>query len=213
MTSRSWNRDSSVMMSSVKPSEKNSWSGSPLMFTNGSTAIEGTRVGVGFGCAAPEAAAAPVSLPSKQHAENANRPADVLDGVFAEILEADVEPVADLFAHCGGDADAAGLRDRLETRGDIHAVAEDVVVLDDHVAEIDADAIQQATVRAFVTLRHRTLKVSRATDCLGDALEFHQHSVAGGLDDAALAFRDGRVDQFLAHGPEARERARLRRLP
>ncbi len=32
----------------------------------------------------------------------------------------------------------------LETRRDVDAVAEDVVVLDDHVAEIDADAIQHA---------------------------------------------------------------------
>ncbi len=38
-TSRKW--ASAVMMSSVMPSEKYSCSGSPDMFTNGSTAIEG----------------------------------------------------------------------------------------------------------------------------------------------------------------------------
>src|SRR5207244_4057020 len=41
MTSRSWKRDSSVMMSSVRPSAKNSCSGSPLMLTSGSTAMDG----------------------------------------------------------------------------------------------------------------------------------------------------------------------------
>ena len=37
-------------------------------------------------------------------------------------------------------ADAARLRQRLQPRRDVHAVAENVAVLDDHVAEIDADA-------------------------------------------------------------------------
>ena len=36
--------------------------------------------------------------------------------------------------------DAARLGDAFESRGDIDAVAEDIVVLDDHVAEVDADA-------------------------------------------------------------------------
>ncbi len=41
ITNSSRNRDSSVMMSSVMPSAKNSCSGSPLMLLNGSTAIDG----------------------------------------------------------------------------------------------------------------------------------------------------------------------------
>ena len=41
ITNSERNRDSSVMMSSVMPSEKYSCSGSPLMLVKGSTAIEG----------------------------------------------------------------------------------------------------------------------------------------------------------------------------
>ena len=41
ITKSDWKRDSSVMMSSVMPSVKYSCSGSPLMFWNGSTAIDG----------------------------------------------------------------------------------------------------------------------------------------------------------------------------
>ena len=108
------------------------------MLAKGSTAIDGTRAG----CLASAAARRPalgVRL-SKTHAKDADRPADVLDALLAEILEVDVEPVADLIAHRRGDADAARLGQRLEPRRDVHAVAEDVVVLDDDVAEIDADA-------------------------------------------------------------------------
>src|SRR3954463_1010805 len=41
ITNSEWKRDNSVMMSSVIPSTKYSCSGSPLMFWNGSTAIDG----------------------------------------------------------------------------------------------------------------------------------------------------------------------------
>ena len=41
MTNSSENRDSSVMMSSVMPSLKYSWPGSPLMLVKARTAIEG----------------------------------------------------------------------------------------------------------------------------------------------------------------------------
>ena len=60
---------------------------------------------------------------------DADRPADVLDLPLAEILVADLEPVADLIAHRRRYADAAGLGDRLEARRDIDAVAEDVAPL------------------------------------------------------------------------------------
>ena len=39
-----------------------------------------------------------------------------------------------------GDADAAGLSDALQSGGDVDAVAEDVISLDQHVADMDTDA-------------------------------------------------------------------------
>ena len=50
MTNRDFERDSPVMMSSTMPSAKYSCSGSPLMFSNGSTAMEGLS-GSARGCA------------------------------------------------------------------------------------------------------------------------------------------------------------------
>src|SRR5215470_17804646 len=41
ITKSEWKRDNSVMMSSVTPSVKYSCSGSPVMFRNGKTAMEG----------------------------------------------------------------------------------------------------------------------------------------------------------------------------
>ncbi len=75
------------------------------------------------------------------HPKDVDRAGDVFDVLVAEILKGNVvKPVADLIAHGTRDADAAGLGKHLKTRRDVDAVAEDVVLLDDDIAQIDADA-------------------------------------------------------------------------
>ena len=115
---------------------------------NGSTAIEGfwpdpSRVWP------PVAAAGVAGL----HAKNPDRPFDVLQMLLAGILEGDVQPVADMFAGGCRDADAARLGDVLQPRRHIDAVAKDVAVLDDDVAEIDADAELDAPILGTPALR------------------------------------------------------------
>ena len=69
-----------------------------------------------------------------------------LTRVLAQIREPDRQLFADLLAHRGADADLAGLGQRLDPGGDVDAVAEDVALVDDDVAEIDADAKADALV-------------------------------------------------------------------
>ena len=159
------------------------------MLTKGSTAIDGLSGCRGRCRLRGGGRRSRCGLAVEHDLEDADRPADVLDLLLAEILEGDVEPVADLVAHRGRHADAAGFRHDFEPRGDVDAVAEDVVVLDDDVAEVDADAEDEAPRRAAcpVAPRHASLEVDGAAHRVDDALEFDQHAVAGGLDDAALA--------------------------
>jgi hypothetical protein len=76
----------------------------------------------------------------ERNAVDAHRPCDVLDLPYTQILKAEIELVADLAAHDPGDADAARLGQGFETSRDIDAVPVGVVLVDDDVAEIDADA-------------------------------------------------------------------------
>ena len=69
-----------------------------------------------------------------------HRMGDVLQALFAEAFEADRELVAHLFVDRAGDENAARLGQFLQSRRDIDAVAIDVVALQHHVAQIDADA-------------------------------------------------------------------------
>ncbi len=139
-----------------------------------------------------------------------HRAGDVFQALLAEIVEGEVEAAGGVFLDAGRDADAAGLGERLEARGDIDAVAEDVAILDDNVADIDADAELDAVVRyAGVALGHRLLPVGRAAQRVDDAGEFDEEAVAGGFDDAAAMFGDRRVDQRRAERFQAIEGALL----
>ena len=98
-----------------------------------------------------------------------------------------------------------------EARRHIDPVAKNIAPVHDHVAEIDADAVEQRARRGHVAVapRHALLEIDGAAQRLGDALELDQHAVAHRLDDAALAFRDRGVDQLELNRLEARERSRL----
>ena len=147
MTNRPEIFDRSVMMSSVMPSAKYSCSGSPLMLLKGSTAIDGLSFAGSALVARGRRASA--ERPAEQvDAVDPDRPVDVLQRLLAHILEGEVEPVADMVADRRRNRDAAGLGDAFDARRDVDAVAIDVVVLDDDVAEIDADAELDAAILA-----------------------------------------------------------------
>ena len=105
-----------------------------------------------------------------------------------QILERQIEAGTDLVAHRPRHRDTAGRSDALQPRRDVDAVAENVVVLDDHVAEIDAGAQLDPPVRGYVGVassHFALLDFRGAGDRAHYARELHQHPVAGELYDAA----------------------------
>src|SRR5216684_3536969 len=76
---------------------------------------------------------------ARQHPEHPHRVGDVFNRLLAEILVVQCELVLDLVMDGARDADAAGLRETLEARGDVDAVAVDLLAIDHHVPEVDAD--------------------------------------------------------------------------
>src|SRR5215470_9783884 len=91
-------------------------------------------------------------------------PSNVLDLLLAQILKDKRQPVAHLVMDRIGDEHAAGGGQGFDARGDVDAVAVEVVSLDNNVAEIDADAQLDAVVRldARVPPGHYLLHLDRA---------------------------------------------------
>ena len=140
-----------------------------------------------------------------------HRPGNIFDLLLAQILKDKGQPVAHLIMNRIGDEHSAGIGQSLDPRRDVDAVAIEVVALDDHIAEIDADAHFDAAVPrdTRVPLGHRLLHFDGATHRIDDAGKFHQQPIAGGLDDAAMVFGDLRIDELTAQRFEAFERALL----
>src|SRR6516164_1283016 len=131
-------------------------------------------------------------------------PGDVLDLLLAEVLETEFEPVAYLIADDPADADTTWLGQGLQPRGDIDPVAEDVVSLNEHVAEVDADAEldQVPWRRTLVAVGHCPLHLDGTTHRVNHARELRQEAVAGVLYDQAPVLPDLRIDQLPEMGLE-----------
>jgi hypothetical protein len=96
-----------------------------------------------------------------------------------------------------GKADASGFGDPFQARGDVNAIAEDIVVVDDDVADVNSDAELDPEILRYMGIlaRRAALNFGRATRSIHHAGEFHQHAVARGLDDAAAMCGDGWIDE------------------
>ena len=90
------------------------------------------------------------------------------------------------------DAHPARLTQGFKAGGDVHPIAEDVVAVDDDVADVDADAKDDLPIdmNARIVRQHRLLDRHRAGDGIDHAGEFHQQAIASGLDDTAMVAGD-----------------------
>jgi len=120
------------------------------------------------------------------------------EALLAEIIEGDIHLAQSVRMHPAGNADATGLGQSFEPRDEVDPIAENVAVLDDDVALMDAKAKLDPLFgwRACVPVRHRPLHLDGAAHGIDNAMELDQESVAGGLDDAAAMLGDLRIAQF-----------------
>ena len=94
-----------------------------------------------------------------------------------------------------GNEDAARLGQLLQPRGDVHALAIEVVVLHHHVAKVDADAVPHLLSfrQLAVARRQLALHLDRALHGFHYAGELGDHRVAPGVDGAAVMPLDQRI--------------------
>jgi hypothetical protein len=106
-------------------------------------------------------------------------PGDVLNLVLAQILIRKGQSVAYLVAYYSRDANPTWFNEGLQARRQIHTVAENVVLLDYYVAQIDADAKLDA--HRFGQLRlaidHRALNRYAAANSFNNTRKFRQKAV------------------------------------
>src|ERR671934_43463 len=107
------------------------------------------------------------------------------------------------------DADPTWLRQSLQTRSDIDAVAVNILVVDDDVTDVETDAKLDTPFRRDldVALGDLPLDVDRAAYRIDDAGKLDQDAIARGLDDAPAMLRDFWIDDRASVAFEGRQRA------
>ena len=138
-------------------------------------------------------------------------PGDVLDLLLAHVLKREIELVPHLLVRRRADADPARLGQRLQARGDVDAIAKDVVVYDDDVADIDTHAkFNPASGRhGGIAGSHFALHLDGAAHGVNHAREFNGEAVAGRLDDATAVLDDLGIAKLSADRAQCGERALL----
>src|SRR5262249_54992231 len=125
-----------------------------------------------------------------------HRPGDVLDLVFAHVLERKMELVAHLIANIAADADPSRLRQGFQARGDVDAVAIDVFVIDDDVRHVQANARLATPLwrNLHIALGHFPLDIDSTAYAVDDTGKLDEQAVARRFDNAPAVFRDLGID-------------------
>jgi hypothetical protein len=129
--------------------------------------------------------------------------------VLASVLEREFKLTLRVLLNTTRDTDAPRLRQCLQTRGDVHTIAKDVIALDDHIALVNTEPELDALLRGHlgVPLNHPPLYLDSAAKRVHHAREIHEHAVPGGLDDPAPMLSDLGIYESLPVGLELGERA------
>ena len=122
-------------------------------------------------------------------------PSDVFELLVPHVFEDEIELARGILLNAGRDADAARLGQSFEPCCDIDAVAKDVAILDDDVADIDPDAELDAVVGRHVRVApdHFALHLDGTAQCIHHTAELDEQTVASGFDEAATVSDDLRI--------------------
>jgi hypothetical protein len=99
----------------------------------------------------------------------------------------------------------------LQACGDVDAIAQHVLVLDHHIAQVDADPEADAAILRHIGLTsgQGDLDINGAPDGFDRAVELDEQAVAHGLDDPPAMPGDSWIDQGPSVGLQPRDRAFL----
>jgi hypothetical protein len=131
-----------------------------------------------------------------EHRVNPHRKGDVFEVLLAQIGEFNLDLASDMIVGRRRDAYTAGFCDALKPRRNINAIPEDVMRLDNYVADIDADSDSNAPVFRVTNceLADAGLELRTSSNRFHRARELRQEPVPGVLDDAASVFGNCRGD-------------------
>ena len=110
-------------------------------------------------------------------------PLDVLQRKRAKCLETQIYSTLDMVMHGARNAQPAGRACSFQSHGNVHAVAMEIGSVGESIADLDANSHIHCVSRAYCEFQFpdTALSFDGEFDRAEDAIECHQHPVAGGL--------------------------------
>src|SRR5271169_4131359 len=123
-----------------------------------------------------------------------HRPLDVLEREASKIAKFGGHPVHHGVSCVSGNQDPARRRLSFETRGDVHAIAIQIITVNDDIADVNSDPECDRFVIASieVCLSHRALKLDCRVKRIDDTCELNQRAITNQLDESTAVVRQNR---------------------
>ncbi len=123
-------------------------------------------------------------FPRQYDSEQIHRQLDVFQIRRTEFFKSRLERIANLPLHVRGNADPACAGQLFNARSDVHAIAINIAIAVNHVADVNADFEFNPPIRrdVMVALGQSALDFNCALRRFQRAAEFHQESVTDGFD-------------------------------
>ena len=125
------------------------------------------------------------------------------------ILKGDIYLAADLPVSVVGNADTARFCDPFETHRNIDPITEDIVLFDDNITDMNADAkFDPLDLRHIdILFCHAALDFIGTSHGVDHAGELNESAVPGILDDASAMLSDFRIEKRLSESFQLLQRA------
>src|SRR5215467_2866255 len=136
-------------------------------------------------------------------------PGDVFDLLLPQIMKSKGKPIANLIVNRTGDEDPAWVGQCLNSRSDIDTIPVQIVIFDDHVAQIDPNPKVNTVMHldAGVPPSYCLLNLDRTPHSIDYTGKFDQQAVPCGLDDPPMVLGNFGINEFATQSFEALEGA------
>jgi len=137
------------------------------------------------------------------------RQARIGSALRTHILQGVLNLATNLSVSIIGNANSTRLCDSFETHRNIDPVTKDIIVCDDNIADVNADAKFDPLVLRHIGIafRHAALDFVGASDGIDHAGELNESAVPGILDDASVMLSDFGIEKRLSERFQLRQRA------
>src|SRR5207245_10340840 len=134
---------------------------------------------------------------------------DILQGLRTQILKRYIYLATNLPTSVIRDADTARLCNSLETHCNIDPITKDIIVCDDNITDVNADAKFNPLVLRHIgiSFRHAALDFVCASDGIDHAGELNEDAVPCILDDTSAMLSDFGIEKRLSKSFQLRQRA------